>query len=418
MRKERKCDEKKVFEILARDCKICILESGVLSADFGSLTLGYRFDGPDFEKCEVILCGIKKSGEAKEILLLLPETDEEKNVKVENLSAFCVFRDTRVRCDFFEITPFDDIISVSSQLSFAARIYGEDILTEDEKELLRIGEFAALKESSLYYMSAFSCEKCAEYAARENEELADAFTELSKLDGFEKRKKKKVVEKTKLRISECGLEIDFEKAFLLCEKICENYEKPPFEELEKISSFCREADKSAFENGFEGIFPKYTSGKKYIVFKPYGTLYSKNGEMHFYDIGVTFGNRENGTSFKSEYGADILPLGIFGGEKVDACVLVHGICDILNGRKPSAEFENLPCVLQNKKKNPFFVQTLFFGLTGLSTALVGAYFALFGNHSGQTFVSCVFTALFGAALLTASIIFAVFAPSGYLSKNR
>ncbi len=418
MGKERKCDEKKVFEILAKDSKICVLENGVLSADFGSLTFGYRFESSDIERCEVILCGIKKRDEKEEILLLLPENDEEKTVEVKNLSSFCVFRDTRVRCAFFETTPFDDIISVSSQLSFAARIYGEDILTDDEKELLRIGEFAALKESSLYYMSAFSCEKCAEYAAREDAELASAFAELSKLDGLGKRKKKKAVEKAESRISKCGLEIDFEKARSLCERICENYEKAPTEDFEKLSTFGLNADKIAVENGFEGNFPKYVSGEKYIVFKPYCTLYSKNGKTHFYDVGVTFGNEEKDMSFKSDFGSDILPLGILGGEEVDVGVLMQGMSDILNGKKPSAEFEKLPCVLQNKKKNPNFAQTLFFGLTGLSTAFFGAYFAFFGNCSRQTYVSCIFVTLFGVALLTASVVYAAFAPHGYLLKNK
>lgn len=405
--KERKCDAKKLFELLAADGRECILKGNTLSADMGSFTFGYRFEGLDYSKETVSLCGVKKTDGEYEITVCNIGSDSERTLKADSVDAFCIFRDTRINSDFFKTSPLDNVLIVSSQLSFAAQVYGEEILTDSERELLKIGEFLSLNSISLYGMSAFSCMKCSEYTEGKNPELSEAFAELSMYENVRKGRKKKAVSKVRSLLSGFDKGPDVKAAYELCSNVCETYESVEVLDCKKLSELRCSADCVALEKGFDGVFPEYKSDSRYIIFKPYYAPYREDGKMHFYDIGVSFGDTAKGTLYKSAADmSDILPLNCFGGEETDIGTLIQGISDILNGKKPSHEFERLPCISHQKEYGKS-VLPLFFGSLGVCLIALGVGFAVF-EGSGTSFTpSYIVSTALGACLVAVSCFIAV-----------
>lgn len=399
----RKCDEKKLFEILAKGKIECVLQNDTLSADVASFTFGFTFPGSVFERNEVILCGFKKTACGYDILLLSVEDGSEKMYSVGETEAYVVFRDTRLQNDIFPLN-FEDMFStVISDLMFVAWFYGEDILTEKEKEFLKAGIFYSTKKSDLYDIDAESCKKCAEYIKPYDMSLSKAFSELALIEGKSRKAKKKIVEHIEKLLPNFENVPDERALENLCDEVCLDYEKNECINMKKLNELCRFANDAAHNCDFTGVFPQYLKENKYIEFKVYRVMYEDDGEKRFYDIGVSYGDKDKGLAFSSVVTqSDILPVEImnFGLSQME--ILISGINDILNGGKPSDDFDLLPqvCIHTSKKHNTTF--NVFLLCVGLLMLAVSIVILFEGNMLFSQNISCYIMAGagFGTVLFT------------------
>ncbi len=405
---ERKCDAKKLFEILARVEKPCILDENILYADIGAVSFGFRFDGSDFEREEVSLCGLKRIENGYELIVCSysDEAEEEKTYKVASAEAFAVFRDIRLSCDAFTRSPLEEVLTVSEVLTFVSWFYGEELLSEKEKELCRAGEFLNAINGDLYYLSGYSARKCAEYVADKNPELKDAFYRLRDLFGMRKCAKTKLVRFIRRQL-DAGDIFDEKKAVELCNEVCAAYEPTEPIDLQEINELRKRANEEAHRFNWQGDFPRYENGAKYIEFKGFHCRYEKDGKTRFYDVGVSYGDKEKGLLFKSPLSkSDVLPIYYMSAEdKPDIHILIEGITDILDGKTPSADFDTLPDIVLQTSARTYPDAVRFLLIIG--ALLIGAGLLLYFTGVGADFVKYSPSCFAPIALGAASAVFAI-----------
>lgn len=416
---ERICDERRVFDILSSPGVICTLEGDTLCSDIGPLIWGFRFPEENFEKKDVILCGIKKEEFSYEVTFCAPDEEKEETHQVNALRAFVVFRDLRIDEPFSEAEK-SNALALGSQLALVCSLYGEDLLTEDEKELLRSAEFLGALVYGVKGLSANSAKLCAEYTCGKDDLLSKAFSRYAE-SSSEGKRRKAAKKPAKLLENAEGL-YDGDSAAALTASVSASYMPCEVIDREGLCELERDADKILFACGYTGSFPEYELEGKYIKFVPYYSMQENGGAVNYYDIGVSFGDKSKGLEFISpKTGSDILAVGCLGLlDREEKETLLKGIACILCGEKPDESFKKLSGVayyttVTYPGVGAFLLMTAFL-LSGFG---IITFFGLFGFEDMKYSLTSAAAVLLGALVIFVLIRFSVTGVRAkYLSKKK